>query len=61
MFQKVEATRFQNSRHMKVALAAFIPQEVPWYPFLLEAESKGYVNENVQWHYQDTNPRPSGL
>ena len=38
-FQEVEDHRFQNNRHMKVALAAFTPQEVPWYPFLLEAES----------------------
>ena len=68
-FQEVKAPRFQNNRHMKVALAAFTPQEVPWYPFLLETEStpgpkyswKDYVNEKFQWHYQESKPRPSGL
>jgi hypothetical protein len=40
-----------------------------WYSSLLEAESnpgpqrgrKDYVNEKFQWHYGESNPRPSGL
>ena len=40
-----------------------------WYSFLLEAEStpepwcgrKDYVNEKLQWHHRESNPRPSDL
>jgi hypothetical protein len=54
-FQEVEASRFQENRHMKVSLP---PRKYSWYSFLLEAEStpgpqcgrKDYVNEKFQWH-----------
>jgi hypothetical protein len=39
-FQKVEATRFQDNRHMNVVrLSASTPQEYSWCSLLLEAES----------------------
>ena len=45
------------------------PREYSWYSFLLGTEStagpyggrKDYVNEKFQWHYRESNPRPSGL
>jgi hypothetical protein len=45
------------------------PTKFSCYSFLLEAEStpgstcgrKDYVNEKFQWHYRESNPRPSGL
>jgi hypothetical protein len=45
------------------------PRKYSWYSFLLEAEStpgpewdrKDYVNEKLQWHYRESNSRPSVL
>ena len=45
----------------------FTPRKYSWYSFLLEAEStpgpqcgqKDYVNEKLQWHHRESNPRPS--
>jgi hypothetical protein len=45
------------------------PRKHSWYSFLLETEStpgpycgrKDYVNERFQWHYRESNLRPSGL
>jgi hypothetical protein len=73
-FQEVEAPRFQDNRHMKVARLSALrtghlypPRKYSWYSFLLEAEStpgpqcgqKDYVNEKFQWHHRESNPRPS--
>ena len=43
------------------------PRKYSWYSFLLEAEPtpgpycgrKDYVNEKLQWHHRESNPRPS--
>jgi hypothetical protein len=70
-FQGVEAPRFQDNRHMNVAgfqpyaPAAFTPRKYSSYLLLLEAEStpgpqcgrKYYVNEELQWHHRESNPR----
>jgi hypothetical protein len=41
------------------------PRKYSWYSFLLEAESTAsimdYVNEIFQWHYRESNSRPSSL
>jgi len=74
-FQEFKGPRLQDNRHMKVvrcqpyAPAAFTPRKYSWYSFLLEAKStlgprcsrKNFVNEKVQWHHRESNPRPSGL
>ena len=45
-----------------LSTAAFIPRKYTWYSFLLQAESTGrIVNEKVQWHNRESNPRPASL
>jgi hypothetical protein len=67
-FQKDEAPRLQDNRHMKVAwLSARSTGRL--YSFLLEAEStlgpwcgwKDYVNEKFQWHHRESIPVPQPL
>ena len=45
------------------------PRKYPWYSFLLEAESipgpycsrNDYVNEKIQWHLRESNPRSTSI
>ena len=65
-FQGVEVARFQDNQHMEVvrlsalATGAFAPRKYTWYSFLFESESH-YVNEEIQRHRRESNPRPLGL
>ena len=76
LFQKVEAPRFQDSRHIKVVRSSTLrtgnlypPENILGTHFWLRLEStpgpqwsrKDYVNENFQCLHRESNPRPSGL
>jgi hypothetical protein len=67
-FQKIEAPRFQDIRHMKVVrLSAvrtgrlFFPRKYFWYSCLLEDKSTPVRLEGLcQRHHRKSNPRPTG-
>ena len=71
---EVEASRFRDSRHMKVLKLSALHTgclyptgNISGYSFLFEAESiprpqcgqKDYVSEKLQWHHQELNPHSS--
>jgi hypothetical protein len=69
--RRLRLSEFHDNRHMKViscqpyALAAFTPQEISWYSFLLEAESTpgpqgGRKDEKFQEHNRESNQRSYG-
>ena len=74
-FQEIAAPRFHDSRPMKVVRLSAVrtghiypPANVPGTQFCERLSPSGpywsqkdFVNENFQWHCQESNPQPSSV